>query len=505
MHNSTFKQSLFIASIIYLYALYLGFTPIDDGIRHLIYNSLHRSWGELYPYTFFKDFSFDPWGLWDSMLHFLTGDVVIGETAQANLDRAVFIVNFTALSFIGIWSLLMMKTEKGFPTYTYVVFPILIAMFSYRYINVRPDLLSGLYIMAIVLLSTQKRHPAYLLLAGAIYSPMYYVSWFYVGNLFVMFLILQQFRYAIYTLLGGAIGVLYFLSVGGNDYIELTQYILKFSSMREEMKIFVEENTSVIGLLNVLRYTLGASIVTLTLMSGSLYLLFKNRNYLRTTPIMAVMIMFLPYFLAQSRFFYLLLPLYIVGAIIFLNRAFKWYYFDDKNSYMIIFTAIALAYYSVYTISEYKQIIKETKDDADYFKTFIKKHEPYIINSSLSNISYIPIYTIKGAKNFPSFSIESYTKDISAKGLYSRFLRHKLNKKEQCDFVSGLGGDYYIVKEVSLTKKEKDIATTMGIHDLKEANTNTTYELGESIETQNALCKVIAQKDNHTMLEVTEK
>jgi len=45
----------------------------------------------------------------------------------------------------------------------------------------------------------------------------------------------------------------------------------------------------------------------------------------------------------------------------------------------------------------------------------------------------------------------------------------------------------------------------MGIHDLKEANTNTTYALKESIETPSALCKVIAQKDNHIMLEVTEK
>ena len=133
----------------YVFAYFADFTMTDDGLRHIAFAAhpnVMNSWAEVFPHSLFMS-DYDPWHVWHAIVAFYL--------QFFSVDTLHVAINTSSLFLLMIFiDLLLTKYSKvNFGTLSIIVVLSIVLLGSSRYINLRPDLLSGLYLMAALLLT----------------------------------------------------------------------------------------------------------------------------------------------------------------------------------------------------------------------------------------------------------------------------------------------------------------------------------------------------------------
>lgn len=420
-----------------MWTVFVGFSPADDGIRHLVHFNDGRTWGEIFPHTIFRHFHFDPWLPWDWILHKIQVWFGIGVVQTAEL------VNFIMFASLGFWAYLMMRDERGFPTYFRYLLPIAAIVLGMRYYIVRPDMLSGIYVLFAVYLIVKRKGAVALFLLGAVYAPLYYVSWFYIGHITLLLLLLRRWKEAAAAGASALVGIGYYLWLGGEGFLELMRYVIAFGELRRELGVHVMENVSLFNTFNAFKMMLGDGVTSAILMLLAIVSVWRSR-YLQATPLAAALVLFLPVFLTQSRFTMLLAPLYLVGVFILANEVYRMHMFERRQEYMGVLLLAGIIFSLISMVVEVLSLNQKQHTISHHLSRVIDGDGKFIAFSMLNGYVYDAMLYMKKPRLFPCMSLESFDGDISHDGQYARFLRGDMNGSEACRFVKSLGADYFV-------------------------------------------------------------
>ena len=149
--NKTFFNYLiylFFVVLAYFIVRAYGFTMLDDGWRHLgmaLYPDEVKSWQRVFPHSLYTDF--DPWFMWHKLLAFI-GTFVEKESIP-------IIVNTFMYSAISFWYYLIFKRFSKLKLIYILILAAFLPLLHRRYFFLRPDLLSGLFLLYLVLIKNK--------------------------------------------------------------------------------------------------------------------------------------------------------------------------------------------------------------------------------------------------------------------------------------------------------------------------------------------------------------
>lgn len=171
-----------ISSIIFAY--YIDISMIDDGLRHISFSVNYetmKNWGEIYPSSLFS--TYDPWMNWHNLLKALL--IVVP------YDKLHILVNFLTLLplMILLHKYLKLYVKYDFGSLSYVIVFIIVYLSTYRYLMVRPDQLSGLFVFTALLLPNRF---IWSFLLTILYGPFYYLFFLYTGSLGLVYMIQKK-------------------------------------------------------------------------------------------------------------------------------------------------------------------------------------------------------------------------------------------------------------------------------------------------------------------------
>lgn len=277
-----------------------GFTMLDDGWRHLtmaFHQETMQSWGNLFINSLYKEY--DPWFLWHKLLNSL--DFFVAR------EHIPTLINTFSYSFISIWTYILLKKNSSLPLYFILILAAGIPLFCIRYYSVRPDLLSGLFILSAILIRNNKWP---LVVISLIYFPFYYVFWFFFGYLGFVKLILKEYKEVAILFCMTLTGFAFHLWVDFDGYVQIMQYVLNNDtlingySVGESKTFFIPQSIKdFTGSTPMLLFFMVLSILFLNIFKP------KNRLY-------QYLILFMPIIILQIRFYQLLQPLILVCFVL---------------------------------------------------------------------------------------------------------------------------------------------------------------------------------------------
>lgn len=439
----------------------LGLTMPDDGWRHLamaFYPDKIVSWERLYPFSLYNDF--DPWFSWHYLLSFL-----INFMDKSTVPIFVNSIVYTLLSF---WYYLAFKRFTEVSTIYTIIFSIGLPLLSFRYFFLRPDLLSGLFILYFLTLRNKK----ILFIIPLLYAPFYYVFWFYFGFIAYVTIILKDYYKTILIAVSLLFGFLFYSYFDLDGYLRITQFVLNNDLLTQSYSVG-ESKPFIIPL--ELKNSLGSTnlLLLLVFFSLTIYYVFKPKEIL-----LKYVILFIPLFIIQQRFLNLLEPLFYIFLINLFYSSFKFieknginnyidriknylkektFFLDFPKKFYFFISITIIIIFFIKTFDDYK---KETKILEKTFldMQFLKENEykgKRILFSSIGTYGYMSTYLNPTASYIPSCSLGWVTYNQKDKEIYFDLLSNneKITIEDFSSFLKKNSPDYFIID----TKKTSNL------------------------------------------------
>jgi len=431
----------------FIFSVSSNITMLDDGLRHLAFASNEEtmvSWGIVFPYSLFT--SYDPWKNWHIFLQILLNFF--------NFDTLHIIINMISLFFLMFLINLYIKKyiKYNFSSLIYIIIFCIVYLTSFRYLMVRPDLLSGLYIMGALLLSNRFL-PIFLL--TIIYGPFYYLFFVYTGSIGLVYMVQKKWYAFIGVFFASIIVGCYFLLDDFTGYTQTVYNILIDQKLRSGLE--VGEGQALFSIFSNISYFILLPIF----LSVSGYLIYKYYNYFYKNSIALFLLITSILWINQHRYFSLFMPLIIIYLLdIYFNinkkRAFynirkyltiiKRYFNFSKNSKLFYMIAIPYTIFMLAFTLHTKYIsYQEALQEAEFFSNKIFDHKTILLNRLDTDI-YKALYHNPTLHFIPSCSIGWFdNKDPNIKDIYIRMQKKGgITEEELKKLISYINADFYI-------------------------------------------------------------
>lgn len=449
MKNKIFFN-LFSHYLIYIiaalsFAYFLDISMPDDGLRHISFannTDLMKSWGEIFPYSLFT--SYDPWFLWHSLLSSLM--IVI------DFEYIHIVVNFFVILALLIIVDIYIRCEikYDFASFIYIIVFSVVFLSANRYIMVRPDLLSGLFIL-ISLLLKNKFIPIFLL--TIFYSPFYYLFFIYTGSIGLVVLIQKKWKIFFGVFIGSIFSLGIHLLYDTSGYILTVKNILMDQNLR--MGLEVSEGKPLFNIFGHLNYFI---LLPVFLLIG-FFLISKNYNYFQKNSLALFLLITSILWINQIRYFVLFLPIIIIYVISIVSNTNKKIFFNILRKYFVLlkrnvayskkavlFYVIAIPYcIFAFTYAFNTKSLNKDTFEAKFFANKIFNEKTILLNNLHADL-YRALYYNPTIKFIPSCSVGWFDdKKKEIKDIYIRMQKEKgINEKELLSLVQYVNADYYI-------------------------------------------------------------
>lgn len=448
-NQKPFYNSLFFKWSVYLiaaffYAYFAGLSAGDDGLRHIAFaahKNIMHSWGDVFPHSLFFT-NYDPWMVWDKFIAFLLLFFPYNNVHIA-INITVFFTLFVLLDAL----LLKYSSFKRQPMLILLILAI-VSNSLHSYVNIRPDLLSGLFIMSALLFSKRLGLLFFLTLC---YSGSYYLFFLYTGSLGILFLVLREYKTVATLFTASLLGLGFHLYYGGEEFIKTITYLLTDQTLREGLS--VGEGSPLFSFLKVFNYY----VLVLFAWSVSFVIIYFKYDYFKKQHIALLLLIMSPLWLAQVRYYYLLRPLFFVYLAIesrvILQSLFsrKIQYFCYKIIHIIKSVQYKTAFivpallYTAFMLGFFLKDLDHAKRLAqkDFFKNRIFNNQTILINSLTSDI-YYALYLNPTIKFVPSCSIGWFEKNEKMKKIYTKMMKPKgINELQLSELMKFVNAKYY--------------------------------------------------------------
>lgn len=458
---------IFLFFAIYISNLF-GLTMPDDGWRHLgmaLYPKEVISWERVYPDTLYTNF--DPWFMWHNLLAFISNFV---PALKINI-----VVNSIVYSLLSLWYYLAFKKFTKIPTFFIFIFALCLPILNIRYYFLRPDILSGLFILYFLI----NKNKILLSIITLLYAPFYYVFWFFLGYLGYVNLILKEYKKTLILFIFSILGIIFFLSYDYNGYISITQNVLNNDILTEFFA--VGESKPYLIPLN-LKNSIGGGTLLFFLMIFSLiiFFIFKPKDIL-----FKYIILFLPLFLIQHRFLDLLKPLIYIFQIHLIYLSWKIIeknnlayfintikifvlersYFGNlsKTGFKVLITILIAIYFIVQSKNNIKAYANIKKDliQSSFLKDKEFKNKKFLI-TNMGISTYLSVFMNPTGEYIPGCSLGWVKYNKKDKKTYFDIINNNqhLNINNFFSFLKKNKVDYLIIdisKTSNLTFTKKQI------------------------------------------------
>ena len=445
----------------YIFAYFADFTMGDDGLRHIAFAAhpdIMKAWADVFPHSLFmKDY--DPWHVWHDILRFYL--------KFFPYDALHVAINTTSLFLLMVFTdLLLTKYSKvNFGTLGIIVVLSIVMLGSSRYTNLRPDLLSGLYLMFVLLLI---KRPALVFLLTLVYAPSYYLFFLYTGSIGLVYLVLKEYKVFLAVFIASCIGLGAHLYLDGQNFVQTVIYLLGDQILR--MGLEVSEGEPLFKFLGIFNY------YVLVLMFGSIisFIVYKRYDYFKKQPLALLLLITSILWLTQIRYFLLLQPLMILYFVIeartiiniIFSRNILYYVYKLAHilklaSRQAIFFMIAIPYtFFMLGYSIQNDIYIKALDSKSYYKNSYFDNKTILLNKMTTDI-YYALYLNPSIKFIPSCAIGWFEDNKQMKDIYVRMMKEDgITKDELKQLLDFVGADYYMhvfgAKKQILNMKELD-------------------------------------------------
>jgi len=444
---------LFFVLLAYFIVRAYGFTMLDDGWRHLgmaLYPNEVESWQRVFPHSLYTNF--DPWFMWHKLLAFI-GTFVEKEDIP-------IIINTFMYSAISFWYYLIFKKFSKLKFIYILILAAFLPLLALRYFFLRPDLLSGLFLLYLILIKNR----FLIFFISLVYAPFYYVFWFYLGFMGYVKLVLKDYKSTLLLFIIGVITLSFYFIYDFDGYIHIIQNVLNNDILLEGHT--VSESKPFMIPISIKNY-FGTNPILLFLMLFSLLIYYglKPKNEL-----LIYFLLLSPLFFIQYRFFNLLQPLIYSYLIILFHQIYKYIeinginvflkdiqvflkeksYFGNINKTTFkIFTVIGLLIY--FLVSHVGNLTLYDVINKIYIDNHFLKEKQFqnkrILISNMGRTMYMGIFLNPTAQYIPNCSLGWVDYDKKSKDTYFKLLRNKktLTNQELFDFIKVNNVDYFIL------------------------------------------------------------
>jgi len=453
----TFVRYILYFIIASLFGVALGYSFDDDGLRHLAFANnfeIMKNWGNVYPHSLFG--SYDPWRFWHHFLHFII--------SISSFEHAHIVVNIISLFVLMVLMDSILNLELKKYKNTIVLFVSILSILVYaRYTNLRPDLLSGFFVLSLYYFSERYKnykHVTFVLFFIALlYAPMYYLFFVYTLMFAMYFFMTSQYKNLFAMLFATVIGLTYYYCFFGKESLEIIKYVLIDEKLRDGM--MVGEGRPLFGIIGYIG-TLAWIIVYSAIM---IYLKAKRFSFLKNDRLLTLISVASLLWIGQMRYYALFLPLfYLYGVILIVNmdvkqldkviQSIKYLYVavrrtfikNNRNiSFILIFSLFIGFEYAQVLHSQNKEIGMQNSKMVKFFKDKRFNNSTILINT-LEPIGYYALYANPTIHEIPSCSIGWSNGSKHFNTLYKKLLKKNITIKEFSEFVQSVKPDYIFLK-----------------------------------------------------------
>ncbi|MEA1914810.1 MAG: hypothetical protein U9N30_05790 [Campylobacterota bacterium] len=427
------------------FALAIDISMVDDGLRHISYAAhmpVMNNWGEIFPHSLFT--AYDPWKTWHVFLQFLLSFIPF--------DIIHVVINTLSLFFLMLLLDIFIRKyiKYNFYSFIYLLVFCLIYLSSSRYLMLRPDLLSGLFVMGALLLKN-RFFPIFIL--TIVYSPFYYLFFLYTGSMGLVYMIQKKWFAFTGVFLGSLIIGILFLMHDAQGYIQTIIHILTDQTLR--MGLEVGEGRALFEIFSHMSY-----LVLLPLFFGfSAILIYKYYTYFYTNSLALFLLITSILWVNQVRYFSLFFPLILVYiiSIVFnsnkkvLTQTIRKYFillkrYTNFSKKVPLFYLIAIPYtIAVFTFTFHEKSQNEEIEEATFFKNSIFNNKTILLNT-LSTDIYKALYNNPTLHFVPSCSVGWFdNKNKKMKDIYIRMQKeHGIDENELLSLIQYVNADFYI-------------------------------------------------------------
>lgn len=439
-------------------AVGMNFNFSDDGLRHLAFansKSVMGTWGEVFPHSLFGNY--DPWSFWDGFLSFVI--------RISSFETAHIIVNiislFTLLILLDKIYNIELKRFKN-------TIPLLLMIFLlhgfYRYTNLRPDLISGFYIMGIYILSKNStisslKKTIFISLLTLLYTPTYYLFFVYTVASFAYLFLIRDIKNSLILLCLTALGFAYYFFMFGTESLETVVNILNDANLRDGLS--VGEGASYFRLFDLIGIKYWILIYGIVLLIAKI----KFSNFLEKNKLFALLLTLSLLWIGQMRYFQLFEPLlevFFVSLILNIDAKnirlvlktikkaivtmHKEIYKTDRNLSFVVIFSFFLAFES--GIISHGNFSKENTDKTKMEKEFKKPiyNNKIILFSTLDASGYYALYANPTIKEIPSCSIGWEKGSNRFHRLYKKMITKEATQEELLELGRLAGADFIFIE-----------------------------------------------------------
>ena len=443
-YNSIFfKWSVYFFAA-FFYAYFVNLSAGDDGLRHIAFaahKDLMHSWGQVFPHSLFFT-NYDPWFVWDKLISFFLL-IFPYKSVHIPINITVLFTLFLLLDAL----LLKYSSLKKQPMLIFLILAI-VTMSLHSYINVRPDLLSGLFIMSVLLFY---KRLFLLFILTICYSSSYYLFFLYTGSLGILFLILREYKTVGTLFIASLLGLGLHLYYGGEEFIKTITYLLTDQTLRDGLS--VGEGNPLFSFLKIFNYY----VLVLLAWSISFVLIYFKYDYFKKQHIALLLLIMSPLWLAQVRYSYLLRPLFFLYLAIesrvilqsLLSRKIQYFCYKIVHiiksvQYKTVFIVPAL-FYTAFMFGFFSRDVDQTKTlvQKDFFKNSKFNNQTILLNALSSDI-YYALYLNPTIKFVPSCSIGWFENNKKMKDIYIKMMKTKgINELQLSKLMNYVHAKYY--------------------------------------------------------------
>ena len=429
----------------YLFAFFLDMSMVDDGLRHIAFSQntiIMKSWGEVFPYSLFS--SYDPWFMWHKFLSLFLNFIAY--------DNVHIVINFLVLFFLSliIDFYLRNKIKYDYASLIYIIVFSIVYLSSNRYIMIRPDLLSGLYIMSALVISNKFW---LMFILTFMYGPFYYLFFVYTGSLGLINLLQKKWKNFIGVLLGSICSLVFHFLYDFEGYITTIKNILLDQKLR--MGLEVGEGKALFEIFGHLNYF----ILLPVFLFISILLIYKNYKYFKENSLALFLLITAILWINQIRYFVLFLPIFVLYLLkIFddiniknsLYRFRKYFIFCKRNiapaKKAVLFYIIAIPYcIFAFSYAFNGKSLNNKIEESKFFNNKVFDNKTILLNNLHTDL-YKALYFNPTIKFVPSCSVGWFdNKDLKIKDIYIRMQKKEgITESELKSLIKYVNADFYI-------------------------------------------------------------
>lgn len=434
---------LFLSAVVFSMAL--GMSMIDDGLRHIAFSAnsdIMKSWADVYPSSLFTEY--DPWYLWHVFLEYLL-KIISYDFIH------IFINIFTIFTLMYlVYEFINREVNYNFASLTYIIVFSITLITSYRYTIIRPDALSGLFIMLALLLKNRFL-PIFIL--TIIYGPFYYLFFLYTGSLGLVAMVQKKWKSFFGLFTASLIVGIYFLIQDSQGYLYTVINILTDQSLR--MGLEVGEGKPLFSILKNLNYF----VLLILFLGGSASIIYWKYEYFKSNSLATFLLITSILWINQYRYYHLFMPLiYIYMFSVLVNidkkkflkiirkyfviiKRYSSYAKNVKLFYIIAIPYSIVMFAFVFNTHSTKEHVEEGKFfKGDYFSNKI------VLQNYMNTDKYKAVYHNPTVKFVPSCSVGWFdNSDPKMKDIYIRMQKEEgISEEELYSLIKYVKADIYI-------------------------------------------------------------